>query len=107
MRVTSLMLFSCFKTRLHHLAEVVQIAFVNLAIGVAIKQMLGFSVVGATLVVALGLGRHEVCSCVVAPDVVGVGGFLDVHLAEFTPGAVHQRAQVADVDEQDLAAAIA
>jgi len=57
--------------------------------------------------VVLVLGRHEACSCVAAPDVIGIGGFLDVHLAEFTPGAVHQRAQVADVDEQDLAAAIA
>jgi len=42
-----------------------------------------------------------------APEVVGIGDLLNISIAEFAPGAFHQRTHVAGIDEQHLAASVA
>src|SRR5690625_4587303 len=42
-----------------------------------------------------------------APEVVGVGDLLNIGITELSPGAVHQGAHVAGVDEQHFAAPVA
>ena len=42
-----------------------------------------------------------------APSVVGVSDLLDFFVGEFAPSAIHQNAQLAGVDEQDLPAPVA
>ena len=54
-----------------------------------------------------GTSSYLPASFVAAPGVVGVGDLLDVVVGQFAVDAVDQRAQLAGVDEERLAAAVA
>jgi hypothetical protein len=49
----------------------------------------------------------RLATLVAAPSVVSVGDLLDVNLGRFAVDAIDQRAQLASVDEQHMAAAVA